>query len=387
MRKFRNKNTWTPTNQDAQVETYIKTVITDFQKLKLLNKLKQNLTLEEIQWLDLIKNKNLVVKPADKGSAVVIMDRTDYIKEATQQLSDTNFYTKMRMDLTGSHFSKITQTLTKMLRIDEIEMSVYRNLLPKDCKTPALYFLPKVHIINKQNITGRPIISGNNIPTEKISTFINERIKQSVQQIKSYVQDTPDFIKKIENFKHTGDDYFFVYVPVYQHPQSGRTGNGHTNTHTRKSKIPCIQLQSNYVVTTCFYTWTNSNLTEKITCKSEAPPWAPTCPLLRQYLHAKSWRIMTDQLRLHTTVSSSLHRQYLLYLLIQLERSHQIHDIHEQCASHNKIHSRTLPQWNILFGHYCQKTRQLTAHRLVHKTNIYTQLSALSKFTPETQTP
>ena len=211
IRKFRNKSNWSPKNQDAQVETYIRTVITEFQKLKLRNPPKTNLTQEEKQRLNLLQNnQHIVVKPADKGSAIVIMNRTDYITEATRQLSDTKFYTKTQVDLTGTHINKITQTLSTMLRNDEIAQSVYRNLVPKDCKTPAFYFLPKIH---KQKITGRPIISGNNCPTEKISAFIDEHIKQFVPHIKSYVRDTPDFIKKIENFKLNGD-YFLVTMDV-----------------------------------------------------------------------------------------------------------------------------------------------------------------------------
>ena len=211
IRKFRNKSNWSPKNQDAQVETYIRTVITEFQKLKLRNPPKTNLTQEEKQRLNLLQNnQHIVVKPADKGSAIVIMNRTDYITEATRQLSDTKFYTKTQVDLNGTHNNKITQTLSTMLRNDEIAQSVYRNLVPKDCKTPAFYFLPTIH---KQKITGRPIISGNNCPTEKISAFIDEHIKQFVPHIKSYVRDTPDFIKKIENFKLTGD-YFLVTMDV-----------------------------------------------------------------------------------------------------------------------------------------------------------------------------
>ena len=78
-------------------------------------------------------NTNLVVKPADNGSAVVIMNRTEYIKEATQQLSDTNFYTKMRMDLTGSHISKITQTFTKILRNGECIPQIIAERLRNPC--------------------------------------------------------------------------------------------------------------------------------------------------------------------------------------------------------------------------------------------------------------
>ena len=108
-------------------ETYIRTVITEFQKLKLRNPPKTNLTPEEKQRLNLLQNnQHIVVKPADKGSAIVIMNRTDYITEATRQLSDTKFYTKTQVDLTGTHINKITQTLSTMLRNDEIAQSVHR---------------------------------------------------------------------------------------------------------------------------------------------------------------------------------------------------------------------------------------------------------------------
>ena len=34
------------------------------------------------------KNKNIVIKPADKGATVVVMDRCDYINEGERQLSN-----------------------------------------------------------------------------------------------------------------------------------------------------------------------------------------------------------------------------------------------------------------------------------------------------------
>ena len=49
-----------------------------------------NLPPDEEQALgDLITARGLVIKPADKGSAVVLMDRADYVSEALRQLNDT----------------------------------------------------------------------------------------------------------------------------------------------------------------------------------------------------------------------------------------------------------------------------------------------------------
>ena len=50
----------------------------------------KNITKDEQQALtSLRKNKNLVIKPADKGSAIVVMNRSDYLEEGFRQLSNT----------------------------------------------------------------------------------------------------------------------------------------------------------------------------------------------------------------------------------------------------------------------------------------------------------
>lgn len=55
-----------------------------------------NLKTEEIHALKELKNaKHIVIKPADKGSAVVIMDREQYIFEVNRQLNDKNYYKKL----------------------------------------------------------------------------------------------------------------------------------------------------------------------------------------------------------------------------------------------------------------------------------------------------
>ena len=43
----------------------------------------------------LIEDNSIVIKPADKGSCVVVWDRDDYLAEGYSQLSENNVYTKM----------------------------------------------------------------------------------------------------------------------------------------------------------------------------------------------------------------------------------------------------------------------------------------------------
>eukprot|EP00061_Rhincodon_typus_P009620 g33257.t1 len=40
-------------------------------------------------------NVNIIIKPADKGGAIVIQNRTDYCKEAYQQLNNQEHYRQL----------------------------------------------------------------------------------------------------------------------------------------------------------------------------------------------------------------------------------------------------------------------------------------------------
>ena len=42
-------------------------------------------------------DRGLVIKPAGKGSAVVVWERTDYLNEAERQLNDENTYEEIRI--------------------------------------------------------------------------------------------------------------------------------------------------------------------------------------------------------------------------------------------------------------------------------------------------
>ena len=40
----------------------------------------------------LAEDRNIIIKPADKGSCVVVLDREDYIAQANRQLKDNETY-------------------------------------------------------------------------------------------------------------------------------------------------------------------------------------------------------------------------------------------------------------------------------------------------------
>ena len=55
---------------------------------------KYNLSKKELSSIKNLKNNdNLIIQPADKGGALVLMDTELYLQEAYRQLNDINYYT------------------------------------------------------------------------------------------------------------------------------------------------------------------------------------------------------------------------------------------------------------------------------------------------------
>ena len=65
-------------------------------------------------------------------------------------------------------------------------------------RIPVFYTLTK---IQKPTPVGRPIISGCDAPTERISAFVDHLIQPIAQKQASYLKDTTDFLSFIEKTK------------------------------------------------------------------------------------------------------------------------------------------------------------------------------------------
>ena len=91
--------------------------------------------------------------------------------------------------------------LTSMHLNNEISKECYTYLSSEGTRTSELYLLPKIHK-NKLPPPGRPILSANGCPTERISQFVDFFLKPLVPLMKSYIKDTTHFLQCInENLK------------------------------------------------------------------------------------------------------------------------------------------------------------------------------------------
>lgn len=83
---------------------------------------------EKLALENLASDDSIIIKPADKGGAIVVMNRTDYIAEARQQLGNENAYCKCRSDPTPHVQSLMLTVLREALALGVIDNNLFLYL-------------------------------------------------------------------------------------------------------------------------------------------------------------------------------------------------------------------------------------------------------------------
>ena len=116
------------------------------------------------------QRQDIIIKPADKGSGTVVMDKTWYIDECNRQLTDTKFYRRLNEDITADIQKRVTVYVNRMYKNKLINHKTRQYLIQSEVKPERFYILPKVH---KPGNPGRPIVSSNSHPSERLSHFVD----------------------------------------------------------------------------------------------------------------------------------------------------------------------------------------------------------------------
>ena len=113
-------------------------------------------------------------------------------------LNDINNYRPLAepvVDTTAKNVQRVINHLLQEGYIDDMTAK-WLSLTPNPPRIPVFYTLTKIH---KPTPVGRPIISGCDGPTERISAFVDHLLQPIAQIQPSYLKDTTDFINFIEN--------------------------------------------------------------------------------------------------------------------------------------------------------------------------------------------
>ena len=105
-----------------------------------------NLTVAEVKALDrLKKDDTIVVTPADKGKALVIMDKDEYINRMKVKFSDQTTYQMIEKDPTQEIKENIIEQLKSLKKKGHIGEELYDKLYPHVAQIPRAYGSPKIH--------------------------------------------------------------------------------------------------------------------------------------------------------------------------------------------------------------------------------------------------
>ena len=182
------------------------------------------LTREERKALyDLINDTSVIIKEADV-SAVVIWDKEDYLKEAEEQLSCKEMSEEVTDD-PSPIIETVHRTLEKIRKRGDIDSNTLKYFDVEEPKFVRFYLLTKIHK-RFHSVPGRPVISNSGFYTENISLFTDFHLKPIAGKVKSYMRDTNDFLRKLQNLPKFPDDVILCTIDVVRLYPNTPNGEG-----------------------------------------------------------------------------------------------------------------------------------------------------------------
>ncbi len=153
--------------------------------------------------------RGLVIKKADKGSAIVVMNQSDYCEEAMRQLLKPEYYQEIKTSLREENAQEVRDILTYMEAWNVVDMKTLKYLSPPgEPKHRHAYFLPKIHkekskwwrtkALGTLIPPGRPIISNVGSETSATAEFLDFWLQPSSRTLPALVKDSYDFIAQLD---------------------------------------------------------------------------------------------------------------------------------------------------------------------------------------------
>nr|VZI40959.1 unnamed protein product [Spirometra erinaceieuropaei] len=158
--------------------------------------------------------KDLVIVPADKGRATVVLDRTDYLQKAKGLLEDRQFYVPCATNPLKALTREITATLLALENSGAITPTDRRMARPQDTALARFYGLPKVH---KDGAPLRPIVSLKGTPTYGLAKWLFRRLKFLTAESDTTVSSSAEFLEKLKGLlKFCLRTYFTFNGTIYE---------------------------------------------------------------------------------------------------------------------------------------------------------------------------
>ena len=200
-----------------QLKTFLGAVKSELTDSENRNPAKCNLPPNQIQALkeiiQLQKDRKIIIKKCDKGAGIIVLNFEDYMSAANKHLlsqhelengDKINFYSKVNTN----HVEKVKDNITKILQeaFDNniINKEEFDAMDPSAKSVGKFYMNFKVHKPHDIIPPERPIVSGCDSITSNIGKYVDFHLNDISTTHPSYIQDTPHFIRIIEDINKKG---------------------------------------------------------------------------------------------------------------------------------------------------------------------------------------
>ena len=375
---FKPKSKYTPSSSgNATLEQYLSNTEKELNTT-LNHNLKpstSNLTIEQRAAIQSLKQRmnSIIIKQADKGSTLTVVDREKYIKDGEAHLSDVTSYQKEATNPTPRLAGAITNYITQIHQAGYIDKYEQEFMLPPNpVKTQHIYFPYKVH---KNPIAVRPVVAGVQGPTTNISKYLDHFLKTAVPTIPSYIKNSQSVVKIINTTTLPPSEFVYLisidvkslYTSIPQE-QGINACLKHNDIIGLPTHITRTLL--NYVLKNNSFSFNGQIYTQQMGV-AMGTPIAPT--LANLFMADLEQEFLSTQ-----TVKPFLYKRYIDdILMIWL---HPIHEFHTFFNSLNQFHptikfeytiSETEVQYLDLTIFFDKDTRRLATKTHIKATNTF----------------
>ena len=167
-----------------------------YRVLRQTHHLKPNMKRKELEALRQLKeDKSHMVLTTNKDVALVVIDRTDYIRKAKDLLQDTSTYRTIKGDPKSRLKSRLINMLKKIKAESGMQDNTYKKMYPTGASPPKFYGLPKIH---KKNIPLKPIVSSIGSVSYGVAKELSKIIKPLMGCSIHHVQNSTQFAEEMK---------------------------------------------------------------------------------------------------------------------------------------------------------------------------------------------
>ena len=154
-----------------------------------------------------------------------------------RQLNDTQFHEKIDEDISPLTHECVKKYISRSQFDHMIDDETAKYLKENSPKPGRFYTIPKIH---KQGNPGRPIVSNNSHPTERISQLVDHHLQPLVSKLPSYIKGTTHLLNKLNNISQLSNGDLLLTLDV-------------TSLYTNISHKDGIQACNDFLETDKFY--------------------------------------------------------------------------------------------------------------------------------------